>query len=210
MNLKRWLLWTCLVLLLAGEFFLFSVNRQKDAAVVSLREARQQIDELQAQLKSLENSNVVSQSAEISRLRADNQNLPRLRNRITQLQKTNQELSLELQTALTNAQAQQEQLQQLQEEKLETEQEQAQETEQLAAAAAADRKTCINNLRQIDAAKQAWALENNKSEDAIPTERDLLPYLKNGVFPVCPDGGTYTIGAVGEKPTCSIPGHVLP
>jgi hypothetical protein len=74
----------------------------------------------------------------------------------------------------------------------------------------AQENACINNLRQIDAAKNQWALEKNKKTGDVPTEVDLEPYLMNGKFPVCPQGGTYTIGAVGEKPTCSIPGHELP
>ena len=67
---------------------------------------------------------------------------------------------------------------------------------------------CINNLRQIDAAKQQWALEKGKKATDTPTKEDLLPYLRG--WPVCPQGGTYTIGAVGEPPTCSIPNHKLP
>jgi hypothetical protein len=67
---------------------------------------------------------------------------------------------------------------------------------------------CINNLRQIDGAKQQWALEKGKQATDVPTWDDLKPYL--GRIPVCPAGGTYTIGPVGEKPTCSIPGHRLP
>jgi hypothetical protein len=74
----------------------------------------------------------------------------------------------------------------------------------------AQTNACINNLRQIDAAKQQWALENDKTADAVPSAQDLLPYLSNLVFPVCPSGGTYTINAVGVPPTCSVPGHVLP
>lgn len=70
---------------------------------------------------------------------------------------------------------------------------------------------CVNNLRQMDAAKQQWALENTKKGDAIPTQADILPYIgHNGVMPVCRAGGTYTIRSVGELPTCSIPGHELP
>lgn len=69
--------------------------------------------------------------------------------------------------------------------------------------------TCINNLRQIDAAKNEWALENRKKTGAVPTAQDLKPHLKNGVFPICPADGTYTIGAVGDDPTCSIPQHKL-
>ena len=69
---------------------------------------------------------------------------------------------------------------------------------------------CINNLRQIDGAKQQWALENHKDTNAIPTIADVAPYLKNNKFLVCPQGGKYTLGRVDEDPTCSIPGDVLP
>jgi membrane protein involved in colicin uptake len=72
---------------------------------------------------------------------------------------------------------------------------------------------CINNLRLIDSAKQQWALENKKQATDTPVWDDLRPYLghgPNGEMPSCPDGGSYTIGTVGEKPTCSIPTHVLP
>ncbi len=69
---------------------------------------------------------------------------------------------------------------------------------------------CINNLRMIDAAKQQWALENGKTGGDVPTAQDLKPFLKNGIFPTCPAGGTYTIGAVSNAPTCSIPEHKLP
>ena len=43
----------------------------------------------------------------------------------------------------------------------------------------------------------------------LPTASELLPYLKDGIFPVCPDGGAYALNAVGEIPGCSVPGHVL-
>ena len=76
--------------------------------------------------------------------------------------------------------------------------------------ATAERNACINNLRQIDAAKNQWALENNKATGAIPSEQDVIPYLKDNLMPVCPSGGIYLIGAIGVPPTCSIPGHVLP
>jgi len=76
------------------------------------------------------------------------------------------------------------------------------------ARATSQENACINNLRQIDAAKQQWALEKSKTATDIPTKEDLLPYMRR--WPVCPAGGTYTIGPVGEKPTCSIPGHQLP
>lgn len=68
---------------------------------------------------------------------------------------------------------------------------------------------CINNLRQIDGAKQQWALENGKNPGDVPTAENLKPFFKNGVFPICPAGGTYTFGAVSNAPTCSIPGHKM-
>ncbi len=77
----------------------------------------------------------------------------------------------------------------------------------------AQQSACINNLRQIDAAKEEWALENSKKVGTVVTEDDIKPYIKlnaNGNLPKCPSGGTYTIGKVGEKPTCSTAGHFLP
>ena len=71
-------------------------------------------------------------------------------------------------------------------------------------------KTCLSNLRRIDDAKQAWATENGEPDSAVPKRADLLPYLKGGVFPVCPSGGTYSINAVNEVPTCSFPGPCFP
>ena len=212
MKMKSWVLWSLIVVFLASEIFLFSANRQKDAALASFHAEKQRADDLQAQLDSLKDSNAGSQNAELSKLRADNQDLPRLRNQVTQLQVANQKLAQQLNATLTAAQQQQEQLQQLQ-----TENQQAaataQQTLTQAETAVAERNACINNLRQIDAAKNQWALENNKTVGAVPTAQDIAPYVKldaNGNISGCPSGGTYTIGAVGVPPTCSIPGHVLP
>jgi len=66
---------------------------------------------------------------------------------------------------------------------------------------------CINNLRQIDAAKEQWALENGaQNGDAAA---GYAAYI-NGGAPTCPGGGAYTVGTVGTDPTCSVAGHVLP
>jgi len=72
---------------------------------------------------------------------------------------------------------------------------------------------CINNLRLIDGAKQQWALEYRKQATDTPTMQDLRTYVghgPNGELPTCPASGVYKVGAVGEKPTCSIRGHQLP
>ena len=74
----------------------------------------------------------------------------------------------------------------------------------------AQMNACINNLRQIDAAKNQWALEHNKQATDTPTESDLTPYLKNHQFPQCPAGGVYTIGQDSDAPTCSITNHIMP
>jgi septal ring factor EnvC (AmiA/AmiB activator) len=211
MKLKSWVVWLLVVAFLASVGFLFLANSQKNAMLTALRESKQQAADLQAQLDQLKKSIAVSQSAELSKLRADNQDLPRLRNEVTQLQAANEKLTQQLQAVLTAAQQQQGQLEQVAAEK-----QQARAAAQQAAAdeqAVTDRNTCINNLRQIDAAKNQWALENGKTADAVPTAQDIAPYIKldaNGNIPGCPDGGTYTIGAIGVPPTCSIPGHVLP
>src|SRR5262249_40750310 len=69
---------------------------------------------------------------------------------------------------------------------------------------------CINNLRQIDGAKQQWALENKMSTNAIPNTKDILPYFRDNALPTCPSGGAYTLNAVSLVPACSFPGHIVP
>jgi hypothetical protein len=67
---------------------------------------------------------------------------------------------------------------------------------------------CGNSLRMLDAVKQQWYLEERKTTNDVPVMADLAKYMK--AVPVCPDGGTYTLGPVWKDPTCSIKGHELP
>lgn len=71
-------------------------------------------------------------------------------------------------------------------------------------------RTCVANLRQMEAGKEQWAMENQAGAAAVPVWADLTPaYLK--AQPTCPSGGTYTIGAISANPTCSTGGtHALP
>jgi len=90
------------------------------------------------------------------------------------------------------------------------------------ARATSQANACINNMRQIDAAVNEWALEQGKTTgSAAPSlTTDLTPYIKlnaNGIIPQCPAGGTYSVAAVGTSPqvTCSLgntvdPPHRLP
>ena len=72
--------------------------------------------------------------------------------------------------------------------------------------------TCIRNLKQIDGAKQQWALEAKASADATPTWENLTPYLGRGTaatLPVCPSGGTYSLGSLDTPPRCDVRGHTI-
>ncbi|MBN1672262.1 MAG: hypothetical protein JXR37_14575 [Kiritimatiellae bacterium] len=78
------------------------------------------------------------------------------------------------------------------------------------AQAQAARIRCINNLRQIDGAKEQWAMAENQPATAHPRPEDISPYIKGGwKAMVCPAGGKYTINRLGVDPTCSVPGHEL-
>ena len=69
----------------------------------------------------------------------------------------------------------------------------------------AQTNACINNLRQVDAAKQEWALEKGQLSTAVPAPTDIEPYLgRSGtVMPTCPIGNAaYNILAVSIAPTC--------
>lgn len=73
---------------------------------------------------------------------------------------------------------------------------------------------CILNLKQIEGAKEAWALENKLSKGTPVNDGAINGYLKNSVLPQCPAGGTYTLEVVGTPPTCSMGkplgvGHVI-
>jgi prepilin-type N-terminal cleavage/methylation domain-containing protein len=77
----------------------------------------------------------------------------------------------------------------------------------------AQKNICINNLRIIDGAIQELRLER----PAEPVDQShIQPYLGRqitaGVFPRCPNGGTY--GDFVTKPTCTFQEagyeHVLP
>lgn len=210
MNLKRWFLWLCLAVIVAGEVMLFQSNRQRQDALARLSIAQHDADKAREGLEQIQASAAAMQGAEGDRLRRENQNLTQtitqLRNETNRLQKANQQLTRQLTTLGTAAQQQQERLQQW-----EAAGRQATAiVQQSQSQAETDRLACIANLKRIEAAKLQWAIEYNKTELDIPTMQDLQPYFKDGLVPVCPSGGAYTLNSVGQLPTCSIPGHALP
>lgn len=80
---------------------------------------------------------------------------------------------------------------------------------------AAQAHACLKNLRTIDQAVDAWAIDNHAANGASTTMSNLSPYFRS--TPECPASGTYTVTTVGASPTCSIGGtagewnaHTLP
>jgi prepilin-type N-terminal cleavage/methylation domain-containing protein len=66
-------------------------------------------------------------------------------------------------------------------------------------------KTCISNLKQLDTAKQQWAIDTKQSTGATPAPTDFVPtYLR--AYPSCPSGGSYTLNDMNTPPECSITG----
>ncbi|HZV36221.1 MAG TPA: prepilin-type N-terminal cleavage/methylation domain-containing protein [Verrucomicrobiae bacterium] len=77
----------------------------------------------------------------------------------------------------------------------------------------AQQAACINNLRQIDGAKQTWALENKAAQSTIPTIQNIQPYLgrgTQGTAPTCPADSqstfatSYSLNDLQTAPTCLI------
>ena len=85
------------------------------------------------------------------------------------------------------------------------------------ARATSQANACINNLRQIDAAANQYALEKGQQTGAAITfPAALTPYIKlnsSGSLPPCPASGTYALTTVGTNPTCTLssltPSHAL-
>jgi RNA polymerase sigma factor (sigma-70 family) len=165
-----------------------------------LRVENQNLVKTQQQLTSERDAAVSAADAnkdELERLRKERNELVRLRGEVNSLRKQtnevfilreqNRQLQVSAKTAVSKNQA-----------------------AMLAEADLARRNACINNLRQIDGAKQQYALENKLTATDFVTSENIQPYFhpRNGK-PVCPSGGTYTLGRLDAAPTCSIPGHSI-
>jgi prepilin-type N-terminal cleavage/methylation domain-containing protein len=73
----------------------------------------------------------------------------------------------------------------------------------------AQKNACINNLRQIDGAKEQWALETKQTPTAAVDQAAVDLYIKGGT-PKCPASGNYTYGDMATPPKCDVALHVLP
>ena len=79
-------------------------------------------------------------------------------------------------------------------------------------------KSCIANLKQIQTAKDQWAMEYKQADDATPADMTVLTtddpanqkgaYLRSDL--TCPCGGTYAINPINTRPTCSFVDAIAP
>ena len=68
-------------------------------------------------------------------------------------------------------------------------------------------KSCQANMRQIETAKEQWAMDEKKSATDTPDATMLVTEYMRGTdntLPLCPSSGTYTIGDMSTRPACSI------
>src|ERR1017187_9793182 len=221
--MKTLLPWLCVVALAIGLGLVYSAGQKKDAELATLRQDSQQLEQLRAELDELKKNQTQGGSDELARLRKDNEDLLRLRNEVGQLRKEKQQLATQVQTAQSQAQGAQAQVESLRTNPPQASaagQPNAAALEAIAAAYGLDRSLtpqqqqqavgCINNLRQIVVAKQMWATDKQKPPGALLTAADLAPYIPTITSLTCPAGGVYTLNPVGISPICNIPGHALP
>jgi hypothetical protein len=64
---------------------------------------------------------------------------------------------------------------------------------------------CKNNIRQLDASVEQWALENKLTNGTVILTNQIVRYLAHGEIPKCPIGGEYILTKVGITPICSKP-----
>ena len=66
-------------------------------------------------------------------------------------------------------------------------------------------KSCVANLKQIESAKEQWAMDTKAGPAATPTAADLYgatKYVKT--TPGCPSTGVYTSVDMATRPVCSV------
>jgi len=153
----------------SGILVLAGCNSQ-DAELAAQRE--KELEALRAELEQAKAS-AAALEPELARLRKDTQELLRLRNEVGMLRDAKQTFAKQAQTAQAaaqRAQAQANELAEAENQRMATLNRQTEYEARIKAAVDASggltspqgqaTAACINNLRQIDGAKQQWALEN--------------------------------------------------
>jgi hypothetical protein len=196
--------WVLVLGLAVGAFALFSSNQKQAAELAQLRQQSEAAEKAQAPAEAKSES--APSEEEVAQLRKDHEDVLRLRNEVRQLRDEKQQLARQAQAAQAAAanSQQQEQMQKLtaENQQLKIQSQVILQRDQIA--------ICINNLRQIDGAKEQWALESQKPAGTLVSSQDLANYLPGKALPACPAGGIYTLNPVGLHPICNISGHVLP
>lgn len=72
----------------------------------------------------------------------------------------------------------------------------------------AQQNACINNLRQIDNAKEQAAFGYALADGSSIVDASVNEYMRKGA-PSCPGGGTYTYNIIGADPSCSVASPTL-
>jgi len=203
--------WLVALVALGAAGYSYNETKKASTTVATLQQQVADLQTVKAENETLKAAQV--SSSELDRLRQDSREVLKLRNEAQQLRTEQTKLKSAAQAAQNGYQAAQAQAEAAQAQ-LQTARQAAQQHVMTPAAQPASAQSmmngCINNLRQLDAAKNQWALEKGKTSDAIPKAEDITPYLKDSVIPTCPAGGTYTLNALSISPTCSVEGHVLP
>lgn len=210
MKLKAILPWLLVLGLGAACAAVYVQGTAKDAELTKLREENKELEQLRADLAAAQDKAQVPDGQVLVSTK-DKEELIKLRGEVSKLRLENQKFQSDVSTLQSRAEAARAQAENTVRQVIEANKAQANAalTNTQAADPVAQRNACINNLRQIDGAKQQWALEHNKTADAMPTADDIVHYFKDNVIPACPAGGVYTANAVGQPPTCSIQGHSL-
>ena len=211
--MKSFIPWLCAALFGIGAAYYYTTDSQKGDDMDTMRRVHaRELQDLRTQLDSAR-AGSLAQNDDINELKKQSNEAVRLRNELRLLQEQKQKLDQQLQVVQNARDSAQQEVKQLRS-----------ANEQLQVAARKNdeivrryndlekqqmRSACLSQLRQIDLAKQQWALENHQPADAVPTAQDIALYIRDHVIPVCPAGGTYDFGSVENLPTCSMPGHTL-
>ncbi len=189
-----------LAVLVGAVAFVYAAYSGREA---ELSQLRGQLRELEARSAETDAADALKKRAaeeELTLLRKDKEELLRLRNETRQLREDKKRLEAQAQTAVVQAQNAQAQAQTAQAQVQAIQTSVAQAAAQAATQAVVETpemqalraryglvagaapvavpaaNACINNLRQIDGAKQQWALENRKTVGSLPTAAELAQY----------------------------------
>jgi hypothetical protein len=202
MKFKAIFPWILVVSLGVSLVAVYLKSASQNQELQQLRGAAEELDQVRAELEEAQQKAQLP-DGQVIMSRQDKDELIRLRGEVSKLRDDQKRLTQQIQTVRSEADSARAQATQLlHSERSNVEKLAVMETNQ-------KRDACINNLRQIHAAKQQWAMENNQVPESVPPPQAIAAYLTNNTFPSCPAQGAYILNAVGQIPTCSVQGHTL-